>query len=55
MYKLLFREMGTEEWSEGPEFADEALTQEAREILEERYRRYGLEARLEKVPEGVER
>lgn len=52
MYKLLFREVGAEQWNEGPEFSDDALTQEAREILVDRYARHGLETRFEKVLEG---
>lgn len=52
MYKLLFRETGKEEWNDGPEFSDDALTQEAKDILEERYRRCGLETRFEKTQCG---
>ena len=52
MYKLLFRETGTEKWSDGPEFTDDALTQDARDILVDRYARYGLETRFEKLMGG---
>ena len=52
MYKLLFRETGTENWSDGPEFTDEALTPDARDILVDRYARYGLETRFEKLTGG---
>ena len=52
MYKLLFRETGTEKWSEGPEFTDEVLTPDARDILVDRYARYGLETRFEKLMGG---
>ena len=52
MYKLLFRETGTEQWSEGPEFTDEVLTPDAKEILVDRYARCGLETRFEKLVGG---
>jgi hypothetical protein len=45
MYKLLFRESGTESWNEGSTFSDEELTVEAREMLADRYARHGLETK----------
>ena len=54
MYRLLFRENGTENWSEGSTFTDEELTPEAREMLADRYARHGLETKLVQLEaEGV--
>jgi hypothetical protein len=51
MYRLLFREAGTQIWNEGPTFRDEELTPDAREMLVERHARSGLEAKLERISE----
>ena len=55
MYKLLFREVGSENWTEGPAFKDKDLTPDAQEVLVERYARHGLETKLVRMREGDER
>lgn len=52
MYRLLFRKIGTDTWQEGSMFRDEALTEDAREILADRYARDGLETRLVRLNEN---
>lgn len=50
MYRLMFRKIGAQAWSEGAMFPDEAMTEDAREMLTERHARQGMETRLERVP-----
>lgn len=46
MYRLFFREIGTQAWHEGASFSDEMLTPDARDMLAERYARDGLETKF---------